>query len=96
MAVATCAECDEEMEVSDRARVGQRVVCPNCGARLEVVSSNPLELDPAYDEEEEEWDDDDDFDDLDDEEFDDSWEDDDLDDFDDDDLDELDDDDEKW
>ena len=49
MAVATCAECDEEIEVSDRARVGQRVVCPNCGARLEVVSSNPLELDPAYD-----------------------------------------------
>lgn len=94
MAVATCAECDEEIEVSDRARVGQRVVCPNCGARLEVVSSNPLELDPAYDEEEEDWDDDDDFDDLDDE-FDDDWDDDEFDDFDDDDLDDYDDE-EKW
>lgn len=93
MAVATCAECDEEIEVSDRARVGQRVVCPNCGARLEVVSSNPLELDPAYDEEED-WDDDDDFDDLD-EELDDDWDDDEFDDLDDEELDDLDDD-EKW
>ncbi len=93
MAVATCAECDEEMEVSDRARVGQRVVCPNCGARLEVVSSNPLELDPAYDEEED-WDDDDDFDDLD-EELDDNWDDDEFDDLEDEELDDLDDD-EKW
>lgn len=93
MAVATCAECDEEIEVSDRARVGQRVMCPNCGARLEVVSSNPLELDPAYDEEED-WDDDDDFDDLD-KELDDDWEDDEFDDLDDEELDDLDDD-EKW
>lgn len=93
MAVATCAECDEEIEVSDRARVGQRVVCPNCGARLEVVSSNPLELDPAYDEEED-WDDDDDLDDLD-EELDDNWDDDEFDDLDDEELDDLDDD-EKW
>lgn len=94
MAVATCAECDEEIEVSDRARVGQRVVCPNCGARLEVVSSNPLELDPAYDEEEDWDDDDDDFDDLD-EELDDNWDDDEFDDLDDEELDDLDDD-EKW
>lgn len=91
MALATCAECDEEIEVSDRARLGQRVVCSNCGAQLEVVSTNPLELDPGYDDEEG-WDDDDDLDDLDDEEFDDDWDDDELDDFDDD----LDDDDEKW
>ena len=81
MAMATCAECDEEIEVSDRARVGQRVVCANCGARLEVVSTNPLELDPGFDDDEE-WDDDD-FNDLDDEEFDDDWDDDELDDFDD-------------
>lgn len=90
MAMATCAECDEEIEVSDRARVGQRVVCANCGARLEVVSTNPLELDPGFDDDEE-WDDDD-FNDLDDEEFDDDWDDDELDDFDDD----LEEEDEKW
>jgi alpha-aminoadipate carrier protein LysW len=89
MALATCAECDEEIEVSDRARLGQRVVCSNCGAQLEVVSTNPLELDPGYDDDDDDgWDDDDDLDALDD----DDWDDDELDDFDDD----LDDDDEKW
>jgi len=94
MAVATCAECDEEVEVSDRARVGQRVVCPNCGARLDVVSTAPLELETAYDDEE--WEDDDDLDDFDDDDFDD-WEDDEFDSFDDDDDDFDDfDDDEKW
>ncbi len=91
MALATCAECDEEIEVSDRARLGQRVVCSNCGAQLEVVSTNPLELDPGYDDDDG-WDDDDDLDALDDDDFDDDWDDDELDDFDDD----LDDDDEKW
>ena len=94
MAIATCAECDEEIEVSDRSRVGQRVVCSNCCARLEVVSTNPLELDPGYDEEEEDWDDDE-FENPDDDDFDDDWDDDEFDDFDDDDLD-YDDDDEKW
>jgi len=89
MAVATCAECDEEIEVSDRVRVGQQVVCSNCGARLDVVSTNPLELDPAYDEDDD-WEDDD----LDDGELDDDWEDDEL--SDDDEKDDFDDDDEKW
>ncbi|MBX3012688.1 MAG: hypothetical protein KF832_14325 [Caldilineaceae bacterium] len=96
MAVATCAECDEEIEVSDRARVGQRVVCSHCGAQLEVVSTNPLELDPSY-EDDDDWDDDDDFTD---DEFsdldDDEWDDDDYDDFDDDDDDDDFDDDDKW
>lgn len=91
MALATCAECDEEIEVSDRARLGQRVVCSNCGAQLEVVSTNPLELDPGYDDDDG-WEDDDDLDALDDDDFDDDWDDDELDDFDDD----LDDEDEKW
>jgi lysine biosynthesis protein LysW len=93
MAVATCAECDEEIEISDRSRIGQRVICPNCGARLDVANTSPLELEPA-DEDDDDWDDDDDFDDLDDD-FDDWDDDDDFDDFDDDD-DDFDDDDEKW
>jgi len=90
MAVAACAECDEEIEVSDRVRVGQQVVCSNCGARLDVVSTNPLELDPAYDEDDD-WEDDD----LDDGELGDDWEDDEFGDFDDDEKDDVDDD-EKW
>jgi alpha-aminoadipate carrier protein LysW len=53
---ALCVECDAELNVSDRARIGQRIVCPNCGIQLEVISVRPLEVDVAYDDGEE-WDD---------------------------------------
>lgn len=61
MALATCIECDEEIEINGRPRLGQKVTCPNCGAELEVASINPLELDWAYedDADDEDWDDDD-------------------------------------
>lgn len=92
MATATCVECDEDIEINDRPRRGLRVICPNCGVKLEVVSTVPIELDIPYDEEEE-WDDDDDEFGLDDDEldgdFDDEFED--LDDLEDDDLEDTDD-----
>ena len=59
MAIVSCVECDEELEINGSPRLGQKVVCPNCGAALEVASVNPLELDWAY--EDEGWDEDDDF-----------------------------------
>ncbi len=88
-----CVECDAELNLSGRARVGQRVVCPSCGVQLEVISAHPLEVDVAYDDGDE-WDDMDGYgvdDELDDEDLDDigriegvSLLDDDLDDFEDD------------
>lgn len=60
MVTATCVECDEEIEINDRPRRGLRVICPNCGAQLEVISVNPVELDIPFDDDEE-WDDDDEF-----------------------------------
>jgi lysine biosynthesis protein LysW len=94
MAVATCVECDEELAISGRPRLGTKLVCGHCGARLEVVSLEPVEVDWSYeDDEDDEWDDevgygkvlDDEFaDDLDDDL---SSDDDDLDDLDDDDTD---------
>lgn len=53
---ALCVECDAELNVSGRVRLGQRIVCPNCGVELEVISTNPMEVDVAYDDSEE-WDD---------------------------------------
>lgn len=91
MAIATCVECDEEIEISERARLGQKVMCSSCGASLEVVNTGPLELDWAYedDDDEEEWELDDEYDtELD--EYDDF--DDDLDD----DFDDIEDDDDTW
>jgi lysine biosynthesis protein LysW len=76
--MATCIGCDEELVIGGRLRLGMRVVCGNCGARLEVVSLDPLEVDWADegdDDEDDGWDDggdlDDDLDDSPYDEFDD-------------------------
>jgi len=47
MAIANCIECDEDIEISGRPQLGQKVICPNCGAELEIAGINPLELDWA-------------------------------------------------
>lgn len=63
MVIATCPDCEGEINLGREPREGQSVVCPDCGADLEVISLEPLELDWAYsdfDEErdtsEEDWD----------------------------------------
>lgn len=53
---ALCVECDAELNIVGRVRLGQRIVCPNCGVQLEVISTHPVEVDVAYDDSEE-WDD---------------------------------------
>lgn len=40
-----CQECYKPLEIEEEMpEVGEFVVCPNCGAEHEVVSSDPLEL----------------------------------------------------
>jgi lysine biosynthesis protein LysW len=53
---ALCVECDTELNLGGRVRIGQKIVCPSCGVQLEVISTRPLEVDIAYDDGEE-WDD---------------------------------------
>lgn len=53
---ALCVECDAELNLTGRVRLGQRIVCPNCGIQLEIISLRPIEVDVAYDDSEE-WDD---------------------------------------
>jgi lysine biosynthesis protein LysW len=109
MATTQCSECDEEIEIAGRTRLGQKIVCNHCGAQLEVVATTPLEVAPAQEEDDDLWDDDEfEDDELDDETLDDDGDDfDDLDDeleiedeFEDEDLDDLeefeDEDDDKW
>jgi len=50
---ALCVECDAELNLSRRVRLGQRVICPSCGVTLEVISIHPIEVDVAYDDSEE-------------------------------------------
>jgi alpha-aminoadipate carrier protein LysW len=52
--MATCPECDAEVELDTGVEEGEIVVCGDCGAELEVVGVNPTKLDLAP-EVEEDW-----------------------------------------
>lgn len=47
---ATCPVCDAELRLSQAEAVfGRRITCPGCGAVLEVVEEDPLELEEVFD-----------------------------------------------
>jgi len=50
MTTAFCPECEHSLNLGAQPYEGQRVICPECGACLEVISLKPLELDWVYDE----------------------------------------------
>lgn len=49
MTVTYCLDCDHEIELGFTLTMGQRVKCPNCGVVLEIISTDPIELDWVYD-----------------------------------------------
>jgi len=49
-----CPECEATIDIEDEVEEGQTMDCPECGAKLEVVNTNPVELDAVWSEEEEE------------------------------------------
>ncbi len=52
--MAQCPDCEALIDVEDDdVEDGQTLDCPECGAELEVVNTNPLELNVVLDEEEE-------------------------------------------
>ena len=67
--MAHCPECEAVLDLElDDVEEGQLVSCPECGVDLEVVNTNPVELDLAdgddieMDDDEEDMDEDDDLD----------------------------------
>ena len=52
--MTTCPECGGSIVLDLDVVEGEIVDCEECGAELEVVSANPIELDLAP-EEEEDW-----------------------------------------
>ena len=53
--MAQCPECEALMDLEpDEVDEGEIISCPECGAELEVVNTNPIELDLAEDEDLEE------------------------------------------
>lgn len=45
MPTTVCPECDEEVYVDADSEQGDTVTCDECGANLEVVGLDPIELD---------------------------------------------------
>jgi len=77
--MATCAECDAEIEVDEfDVDKGDQLSCPECGSNLEVIGLSPIQLDLVLDDDDDEdLDDDeveDDDDESEDEEDDEDWE----------------------
>jgi len=53
--MAQCPECEALMDLEpDEVDEGEIISCPECGVDLEVVNTNPIELDLAEDEDLEE------------------------------------------
>ena len=49
--MATCPECGVEIYLDYDALDGELIECEECGADLEVISSNPLQFENAPEEE---------------------------------------------
>lgn len=54
MNTGICPDCDAEIEVSSDTEIGELVTCDDCGVRLEVIETDPLEFDIVPEDEEEE------------------------------------------
>lgn len=54
MQIATCPECEADIEIQDDAVIGEIAPCAECGMEFEIMSTDPLELEPAP-EIEEDW-----------------------------------------
>jgi alpha-aminoadipate carrier protein LysW len=51
MPTSVCPECSEEVFVDAECEQGDQVACDECGASLEVVGLDPIELDLVEDKE---------------------------------------------
>jgi alpha-aminoadipate carrier protein LysW len=48
-----CPECETDLDIEeDEVDEGEIVSCPECGTDFEVVTTNPLELNPIAEEDE--------------------------------------------
>ena len=41
-----CPDCDDKLELDAKSiEEGEIIICPGCGAEIEVIETSPLELD---------------------------------------------------
>jgi alpha-aminoadipate carrier protein LysW len=46
--VVPCIDCRQPIKLISWPVEGEFIICPNCGAELEVIGVEPIELDWAY------------------------------------------------
>ncbi len=61
MPTTVCPECDEEVYVDAESEQGDIVSCDECGADLEIVGLDPIELDVSHDREKDDVDENDEY-----------------------------------
>ena len=54
MVTVSCLDCEDPIQLNYRPIKGQIISCPHCAAELEVIKTQPLELEFYYEDEEEE------------------------------------------
>ena len=54
---ASCPDCGARIRLPGTIQIGRPITCPNCDAELEVIETDPVELDWVYDDEYEDEDD---------------------------------------
>jgi alpha-aminoadipate carrier protein LysW len=52
--MAFCPECRTAIDIEEDGEEGERIDCPECGAELQIVNTNPVELEVVSNEDEEE------------------------------------------
>ena len=50
---ARCPDCGEMIRLKGKVHIGREIVCPHCDALLEVILTEPVELDWIYEDEDE-------------------------------------------
>ena len=55
---ARCPDCGERIRLQGRIHIGRPVICSNCDAELEVIETEPVELDWIDDDDDDEDDED--------------------------------------
>lgn len=48
MITAFCLDCEREIDLGREPQVSQKIVCPYCQTKLEIINVEPIELDWIY------------------------------------------------
>jgi len=46
--IVFCMDCNHPIKLESRPKVGDTITCSGCGAELEIINVEPVELDWAY------------------------------------------------